>query len=154
MTVRALLILILQAVAAATQAPQEHVMPLAAQEWGPLGLITGFHRITHKKLGFEVRVLEADGSESVAHNPVSLFVVVTNRGTSDLKEQIWRLPVTVAAVRKIVPTHCGVDIMVMEDAIRDTLVVGEKPAVIRTCFVDLKGDLRPDLELREVPGTK
>ena len=35
-----------------------------------LALVTGFHRVIHKSSGFDVRLLEADGSASVAWDPI------------------------------------------------------------------------------------
>jgi hypothetical protein len=57
-----------------------------------LGRVTGFHSVRHKKFGLEARLLEADGSPSVGENPVALYLVVTNNGTSDLVERVWHMP--------------------------------------------------------------
>jgi hypothetical protein len=76
---------------AATGSSQE-VKPLPAQ-WNPLAIITGYHSLVNRKAGLAIRVLEADGSASVADNPVSLFVVATNGGPRILSnisgEYLW-----------------------------------------------------------------
>src|SRR3954471_11741912 len=87
------------------------------EKWSVLGMITGYHSVVHKASGLEVRVLEADGSASVAWDPVSLFVVVTNNGTSDGEQHVWRLPQGVVRVRALSPTTCGADVQVYVDKI-------------------------------------
>src|ERR1051325_1941054 len=72
-------------------------------EVSELAMVTGFHRVTHKASGFDVRLLEADGSATVAWDPVSLFLVVTNNGTTDSERRIWRLPRGVERVRGMSP---------------------------------------------------
>jgi hypothetical protein len=115
-----------------------------------LAMVTGFHRVNHKASGFEFRLLEADGSASVAWDPIALFVVVTNNGTSDNEQRVWRLPRGVARVRSLVPTACGVDVRVDVDRIKDTLVVGTDPKVLRLCFLAEKKSLRPTLSVTEI----
>jgi hypothetical protein len=115
-----------------------------------LAMVTGFHRVTHKASGFDVRLLEADGSASVAWDPVSLFLVVTNNGTSDGVQRIWRLPRGVERVRGMSPTSCGVDVSVDVDHIRDTVVAGTATKVLHLCFLDENRTLRPKLSVTEV----
>ena len=115
-----------------------------------LAMVTGFHRVAHKASGFDVRLLEADGSASVAWDPVSLFLVVTNNGTSDNVQRIWRLPRGVERVRGISPTTCGVDVRVDVDRIRDTVVAGTDPKVLHLCFLADNRTLRPKLSVTEV----
>jgi hypothetical protein len=115
-----------------------------------LAMVTGFHRLTHKASGFDVRLLESDGSASVAWDPVSLFLVVTNNGTSDGVQRIWRLPRGVERVRGMSPTTCGVDVRVDVDHIQDTLVAGTDPKVLRLCFLAENRTLRPKLSVMEV----
>jgi hypothetical protein len=101
-----------------------------------LKMITGYHSVDHKAAHLQVRVLEADGSASVAINPVSLFLVVTNNGTSDEVTYVWRLPKGVAQMRGLVVSECGVDISVAVDRITDDSVVeGTDPAWIHVCFL-------------------
>lgn len=113
-------------------------------------LVTGFHRVTHKASGFDVRLLEADGSASVAWDPVSLFLVVTNNGTSDNTQRIWRLPRGVERVRGMSPTTCGVDLRVDVDRIEDTVVAGRDAKVLHLCFLAANRTLRPKLSVTEV----
>ncbi len=115
-----------------------------------LGMVTGFHRVTHKASGLDVRLLEADGSASVAWDPVSLFLVVTNNGTSDAVQRIWRLPRGVERVRGMSPTTCGVDVSVDVDRIQDTLVAGTDPKVLHLCFLAENRRLRAKLSVTEV----
>lgn len=115
-----------------------------------LAIVTGFHRVIHKDSGFDVRLLEADGSASVAWDPVSLFLVVTNSGTSDSALRAWRLPRGVERVRGMSPTTCGVDVRVDVDRIQDTLVVGTDPKVLHLCFRAENRTLRPKLSVTEV----
>jgi hypothetical protein len=79
----AFLCVALLSAAGSLRAAEHDVQLLDGAEWKALGLITGFHSVQHKKSGFEARLLESDGSGSVARDPISLFLVVTNKGTSD-----------------------------------------------------------------------
>jgi hypothetical protein len=91
-------------------------------------------------------VLEADGPASVAWDPVSLIVVVTNNGTADRKEHVWRLPRGVVRVRNLSPTSCGADVQVDVDKIgKDELVVGSRAVTLRLCFLSPSNALLPTL---------
>ena len=114
-----------------------------------LALVTGFHRVIHKSSGFDVRLLEADGSASVAWDPVSLFLVVTNNGTSDNAQRVWRLPHGVERVRGMSPTTCGVDVRVEVDRVRDDRIVGTEPKVLHLCFLAENRTLCPRLSVME-----
>jgi hypothetical protein len=115
-------------------------------KWSLLGIITGYHSVVHKASGLEVRVLEADGSASVAWDPVSLFVVVTNHGTSDLIQHVWRVPQGVVRVRSLSPTSCGADVQVDVDKIgKDERVVGARAATLHLCFLSSSNTLLPKL---------
>jgi hypothetical protein len=117
---------------------------LEGAQWDALGLVTGFHSVTHKKSGFEARVLEADGSASVAHNPVALHLVATNNGTSDRVEKIWRLERGVAGVRGIIATSCGIDIRVDVDRFDSGgLVRGAERKILHACFISPQGTYFP-----------
>jgi hypothetical protein len=108
-------------------------------KWSLLGIITGYHSVVHKASGLEIRVLEADGSASVAWDPVSLFVVVTNHGTADLVQHVWRVPRGVVRVRSLSPTSCGADVQVDVDKFsKDDRVVGTRAATLRLCFLSPK----------------
>ncbi len=115
-----------------------------------LAMVTGFHVVVHKASGFQVRLLEADGSASVAWDPVSLFVVVSNNGTSDLQQRVWRLPNGVERVRAITPTACGVDVRVEVDRIKDAMVVGRDQRTLRLCFLSAQGSLLSRLSVAEL----
>jgi hypothetical protein len=124
---------------------------LEGERWQALEMITGFHSVQHKRSGLEVRLLEADGSASVAQDPVQLFLVVTNNGTADAVEQTWRLRRGVARVKGLVATKCGVDVRVDVDRIMpegDTR--GTLPRILRICFLDSKGTLEKQLKVSEV----
>jgi hypothetical protein len=124
-------------------------------KWSVLGMITGYHSVVHKAAGLEVRVLEADGSASVAWDPVSLFVVVTNDGSSDLEEHVWRLPQGVVRVRALSPTTCGADVRVDVDRIgKDGLVVGSRATTFRLCFLSPTNALLPTLTVSELKKQK
>jgi hypothetical protein len=123
---------------------------LEGAKWDALGLVTGFHAVTHKKSGFEARLLEADGSASVAHNPVALFLMATKNGTSDLVEKIWRLERGVAGVRSIKATGCGIDIRVDVDHFdSEGLVHGVDRRVLHACFISPQGTLLPTVTVTE-----
>jgi hypothetical protein len=125
--------LLAAAIVATAPAPAEEVAD--EPSISELALVTGFHRCIHKSSGFDVRLLEADGSASVAWDPISLFLVVTNNGTSDNEQRVWRLPHGVERVRGMSPTTCGVDVRVEVDRVRDDRVVGTEPKVLRLCFL-------------------
>jgi hypothetical protein len=129
------------------------VAPIDGQQASTLGMVTGLRSIRHRKSGLEVRLLEADGSASVAEDPVALFLVVTNDGTSDLQKHIWRLPRGVDRVRKLSETACGVDVSVEVDG------PGEPnpgkpspkpiPRVFHLCFLTANGQLLSKLQFSE-----
>jgi hypothetical protein len=80
---------------------QEPIRPLRA-EWTSLGIITGFHHAFDKQNHFEVRLLEADGSATVALNPIAMYVVITNNSSAaDLQQYVWRLPHGVRNVKRV-----------------------------------------------------
>ena len=149
-SVRSLLVLVLICGSSAlSAAPAEEVTE--EPNVSDLAIVTGFHRVVHKASGFDVRLLEADGSASVAWDPVSLCLVVTKgNGTSDNVRRIWRLPRGVERVHGMSPTTCGVDVRVDVDRIRDSEVVGRDPKVLRLCFLADNRALRPKLSVTEV----
>ena len=123
---------------------------LEGPEWKVLGLVTGFHSVHHKKSGLEARLLEADGSASVAHNPVALYLLVTNNGTSDLVEHTWRIPRGVARVRGLSATVCGVDVQVEVDRFNsEGLVQGSTRKKLRLCFLSADAKLQTTLKVSE-----
>lgn len=115
-----------------------------------LGTLTGFHSVKLKNSDFEARLLEADGSASVARDPISLYLVVTNNATSDLVEHTWRLSRGVVHVRGLTPRACGVDVKVDVDRVApDGRVVGRVPRVLHLCFLSSDGQLQTDLKESE-----
>jgi hypothetical protein len=116
------------------------------EKWSVLGMITGYHSVVHKASHLEVRVLEANGSASVARDPVSLFVVVTNNSTADLLEHVWRVPGGVVRVRGLSATSCGADVAVDVDKVsKDGRVVDARPATLHLCFLSPSNTLLPKL---------
>jgi hypothetical protein len=80
---------------------QETVKPLDA-EWATFAIITGFHHAFDTQSQFEVRLLEADRSVTVAMNPVALYVVITNNSSgADVQHYVWRLPQRVSKVKGV-----------------------------------------------------
>jgi hypothetical protein len=133
-----------------SSAAGQKVEPLKGVEWVSLGMVTGFHSVLHKKSGFEARIIEADGSASVARDPVSLFLVVTNNGTGDRVERFWRLPRTVQRVRRLSATDYGIDIKVEVDQITENgLVDGTIPKVLHLHFLSVEGKLQTKLRVSE-----
>ena len=103
-------------------------------KWSVLGMITGYHSVVHKASGL------------VAWDPVSLFVVVTNSGTVDAVQHVWRVPEGVVRVRRLSPTSCGADVQVDVDKIgKDERVVGSRAATLRLCFLSPSNTLLPKL---------
>jgi hypothetical protein len=123
----------------------QEVNPLT-DEWNPLGMITGFHAVADRKLGLELRVLEADGSASVAEDPVSLFVVARKGATSDVVQHIWRLPRGVERVKRVTRSKCGLDIQAEVDDDSEPFP-RRRLALIKTCFVRPNGELEPLLRI-------
>lgn len=55
-----------------------------------------------RQTGFEVRLLEADGSATVALNPIAMYVVITNNSSGpDLQQHVWLLPHRVRSVKEV-----------------------------------------------------
>jgi hypothetical protein len=104
--------LALLCVVGAALAGEQGEEPLTSTQSELLSTVTGIHSVFHKKSGFEVRVLEADGSASVAQNPISLYLIVTNSGSADHLVRVWRLRQSVERVRRLTPTACGIDLHV------------------------------------------
>jgi hypothetical protein len=124
---------------------------LEGPEWKILGLVTGFHSVHHKKSGLEVRLLEADGSASVAHDPVALYLLVTNNGTADSVEHTWRLTRGVARVRGLSVTGCGVDVQVDVDRFNsEGEPHGSTRKKLRLCFLSSDTKLQTTLKVSEI----
>jgi hypothetical protein len=125
--------------------PEEVEEEQPIERYEVLGMITGIHTVDHKASKLRARLLEADGSASVAWNPVTLFLVVTNSGGADEVTRIWRLPRGVERVRGFTPTTCGVDVRAEVVRVVDTLAVGTKLTTLRLCFVSSNGSLSSKL---------
>jgi hypothetical protein len=82
-----------------------------------LTLITGYHSIDDPGKSLQLRILEANGEATVAVNPVTLYLVITNNSSAgDLQQHIWRLPFRVTKVRTI--KQIGSGLTVVADAHR------------------------------------
>jgi hypothetical protein len=129
------------------------VAPIDGQEANTLGMVTAVRSMRHKKARLEVRLLEADGSSSVAADPISLFLVATNNGTSDVQEHVWRLPRGVERVRAIFETDCGVDVRVDVDGPGEPTSKHPTPKltprVFNLCFLGPKAQLLSRLQFSE-----
>ncbi len=73
----------------------------AQKEFDSFRLITGFYKHFDKDIGFEFRILEVDGSATVAMDPIYLYLVVTNNSFGDdLQSTIVTLP-KVSAIKQV-----------------------------------------------------
>lgn len=126
-----------------------------AERWSALAIVTGFHSVVHKKAGVEIRLLEADGSASVAEDPISLFLVVRKGATSGLVQRIWRLPSGVARVRGLAGATCGADVRVDFDVVREgNPVPGARQVTLRLCFLAPDLTLLPTVNVTELARKK
>jgi hypothetical protein len=118
------------------------------EQWNLLAMITVVHSVPNKKLGLEIRVLEADGSASVAEDPVSVFIVARRGATSELTQYIWRLPHGVERVKKVTASKCG---LLIEADVGDGAepVQGRKLVAIKACFIQPNGRLNSRLRLED-----
>ncbi len=83
----------------------------------------------------------------MAHDPVALYLVVTNKGTSDLQEHVWRVPRGVARVRRLVETACGADVRVEVDGPGEPIPKATQ-RIFHLCFL-ADGHLAPQLRFSE-----
>jgi hypothetical protein len=75
--------------------------PPAPKEFSNFDQISGFHSHFDKGSGFVFRILEVDGSATVALDPIYLYLVATNNSSADdLESAIVTLP-KVSSIRKI-----------------------------------------------------
>ena len=73
----------------------------APKEFDCVQMVTGFHSHFDKQTGFEFRIVEMDGSATVAMNPIHLYLVVTNNSSgSDEQSRMVALP-NVATIKSI-----------------------------------------------------
>ena len=125
---------------------------LDGKDWQALALITGFHSVQNKKAGFHARLLEADGSATVAWDPVALFLVVRSGETPNTVVHTWRLARGVARVRGFVATKCGADVRVDVDRFdSEGEGHGTRPSTLHLCFLGADGKLQERLRVRETP---
>jgi hypothetical protein len=129
----------------------EKVPPLDGPEAHVLARIARFHAVFLKDARLSARVLEDDGSASVAMNPIRLYLVVTNGGTSDYVGHVWELPKGVSRLRGVVPSRCGIDLFVQFDAMDDGGRVVEDPRrhTLRLCFLGPGGTLSDELRISD-----
>jgi hypothetical protein len=134
---------------AAAAADREGVL-LDGTEWQALTWITGFHSLQKRKAGLDVRLFEADGSATVAQNPIGLFLAVTGGETPHIVDHIWRLPRGVARVKSFVDASCGADVRVEVDRITaDSRIDGTVAKTLRLCFLGPDGKLSAHLKVSE-----
>ena len=75
--------------------------PQASKEFDSFQLISGFHSHFDKASGFEFRIIEVDGSATVAMNPIYLYLVATNNSSGEaLQSRIVELP-EVSSIKRI-----------------------------------------------------
>ena len=95
---------------------EQEVTALQPDEVPGINEVSAFHSIKSKTNDLAVRVLEADGSATVARNPVELFLVITNdAGGPDLQQHVWRLPRGVADVKRITVDKSALNISAIVD---------------------------------------
>lgn len=126
------------------------VKPLS-KEWGSLTAITGFHSVVHSRSRVAVRVLEVDGSTTVAQNPVSLYVVASNQSSGEeAVDYVWRVPRGVARVRAVLVNDCGVDVEVDVDMIDEQgSVTGQSRRELRICMIGTDNKIESGLKVEE-----
>lgn len=85
-----------------TSAHGQETIKALGSEWATLAIITDFHHAFDMKNQFEVRLLEADGSATVAMNPIAMYVVITNSSSvADLRNYVWLLPFRASKVKSV-----------------------------------------------------
>jgi hypothetical protein len=128
------------------------IEPISGPEADVLARITAFHSVLLKAAHLEARILEDDGSASVALDPIRLYLVVTNGGTSNYVGHTWELPRGVSKVRGLAPSSCGVDLLVEFDEYSERT---PEPIQVRRslalCFLDRGGALSKELRISERP---
>ncbi len=73
---------------------------LAPKEFEVLEMVTGLHKKFDKQ-GYEFRIIETDGSATVALNPIHLYLVVTNNSSGDDEQsKMVQLP-QVSEIKKV-----------------------------------------------------
>jgi hypothetical protein len=85
----------------------DHVTALG-KEFDRLKFITGYRATPDTTGKLEIRLLEEDGSSSVALNPCYLYLVITNNGSVDHQSRVWALPINVVKVVGIKAVKSGV----------------------------------------------
>jgi len=89
--------------------------------------ITAFHNLFLEEPGLEFRVLESDASATVAKDPITLFLVVTNNEGADYVGGTWELPFRVSRFLDLghdehaVVIVAEVDVMDEEGSVRGTV---------------------------------
>jgi hypothetical protein len=120
-----------------------------------LAIVTALHSVSLKTTRLEARVLEADGSASVAENPIMLFLVVSNGGTSDYVGHVWELSKGVSKVRTVKPSACGIELLVDRDVLRDdNRAYLQEPHVLSLCFLGPDGALADELHVVDRPARR
>jgi hypothetical protein len=117
----------------ASPPPGEAAIALS-EEWQVLGLVTGFHAAADSKNSLELRLIESNGHATVAFNPITLYLVITNNSSGELQEHVWRLPVSVAKVRKIIVVKSVLKIHAEVDVSHDPRVQRRRQITITVSY--------------------
>jgi hypothetical protein len=121
---------------------------LTGAEWDKLAMVTGVHFVKSKHPSMMIRVLEADGSSTVALDPIALFLVALHGDGAEEVQRIWRLPGTLSHFREVIATSCGVDVRGDVDVMGDDgLITGTRPVRFQVCFISPDGKLQDVLKL-------
>jgi hypothetical protein len=144
-----LLVLIFAVSEAVANTEPADVVTASDQEWQSLSMVTGFHSFSERENNFQVRVLEANGQATVALNPITLFLIVTNDSSAgDLQQHIWRLPIRVAHVKSVRGDNSEVHIVAMLDPVPDANVKAQQVNIIIRYEVS-KGVLGDTIRVRQ-----
>ncbi len=89
--------------------------------------ITAFHNLFLEEPGLEFRILESDASATVAMDPITLFLVITNNEGADYVGGTWQLPFRVSRFQGLghdehaLVIAAEVDVMDDEGSVRGTV---------------------------------
>jgi len=114
--------------------------------------VTGVHSVQHRRAKVSVRLIEEDGSSTVALDPVTLFLVVVDHTLDDGVAVVWRLPRGVERVLGLSATSCGVTASVeVAGGQRADGTVKTERHKLQLCFLSESGDVERELRMIEIP---